>query len=116
MGQLSEQLKNWLETATPEEIERVKFKVDCKCNGIDPTDNNAHRKLKNIKIKTIISKVISYLILIQLLLMVGLFFFAAGATVEYGIPFWSWTVITCIGFGYLWIFILYKILTYDNRN
>lgn len=51
MGQLTEQLKDYLENTSPEQQEKDWFNVCCKVEGIDPNDPKAKKKLKKIECK-----------------------------------------------------------------
>ena len=42
---LVDQLKNYLENTPKEQLERDFFEIRCECEGIDPNDENAKRKL-----------------------------------------------------------------------
>ena len=48
MGQLSEQLKDYLETTTPEQQEEDFYKICCKIEGLDPNDPKSKKKLERI--------------------------------------------------------------------
>jgi len=51
MGELSNQLKEYLENTSPEQQEKDWFNVCCKVEGIDPDDPNAEKKLRKIQRK-----------------------------------------------------------------
>lgn len=51
MGELSNQLKDYLENTSPEQQEKDWFNVCCKVEGIDPDDPDAKKKLKKIQRK-----------------------------------------------------------------
>ena len=51
MGQLSDQLKEYLENTSPEQQENDWFNVCCTVEGIDPKDPDAKRKLNKINRK-----------------------------------------------------------------
>ena len=51
MGELSNQLKNYLENTSPEQQEKDWFDVCCKVEGIHPNDPAAKKKLKRIQRK-----------------------------------------------------------------
>ena len=51
MGELSNQLKDYLENTSPEQQEKDWFNVCCKVEGIDPDDPKAKKKLKKIQRK-----------------------------------------------------------------
>lgn len=40
-----DQLKDYLNNTPKEQLERDFFEIECKCEGIDPNDKNAERKL-----------------------------------------------------------------------
>lgn len=46
MGELSNQLKNYLETTSKEQQEKDFFEICCKIEGIDPSLSNAKKLLK----------------------------------------------------------------------
>lgn len=48
MGQLSEQLKEYLDNATPEQLEEDWFKVQCVIRGINPELPDADKQLKKL--------------------------------------------------------------------
>ena len=43
---LVDQLKNYLENTPKEQLERDFFEIRCKCEGIDPNDENAKRNIE----------------------------------------------------------------------
>lgn len=51
MGELSNQLKDYLENTSPEQQEKDWFNVCCKVEGINPDDPDAKKKLKKIQCK-----------------------------------------------------------------
>ena len=51
MGQLSDQLKEYLENTSHEQQEKDGFNVCCQVEGIDPNDPDAKRKLNRINRK-----------------------------------------------------------------
>lgn len=51
MGELSNQLKDYLENTSPEQQEKDWFNVCCKVEGIDPNDPDAEKKLRKIQRK-----------------------------------------------------------------
>ena len=51
MGQLTDQLKEYLENTSPEQQEKDWFNVCCTVEGIDPNDPGARRKLNKINRK-----------------------------------------------------------------
>lgn len=51
MGELSKQLKAYLDGTPKEQIEKDFFEITCRLNGIDPTSPNAKRKIKIISFK-----------------------------------------------------------------
>lgn len=51
MGNLTEQLKEYLENTSPEQQEKDWFNILCKVEHIDPNDPKAKKKLKRIQRK-----------------------------------------------------------------
>ena len=51
MGQLADQLKNYLENTSPEQQEKDWFDICCKVEGIDPNSPDAKKKLRKIQRK-----------------------------------------------------------------
>ena len=51
MGQLADQLKNYLENTSPEQQEKDWSDICCKVEGIDPNSPDAKKKLRKIQRK-----------------------------------------------------------------
>lgn len=55
-----EQLRKYLDETPKEQLERDFFEIECTCQGIDPNDPNAKRKLNMIKLGVFLKKVLHY--------------------------------------------------------
>ena len=100
MGQLSDQLKEYLDNTSPEQQEKDWFNISCKVEGIDPNDPDAKKKLNKINRKRKWESIIPSIDKIAIDIFISLLFMVSCIPLLAGKYLW-FVVIYILGFLFL---------------
>ena len=100
MGQLTDQLKEYLENTSPEQQEKDWFDVCCQVEGIDPNDPKAKGKLNKINRKRKWESIIPSIDKIAIDIFISLLFMVSCIPLIAGKYLW-FAVVYILGFLFL---------------
>ena len=100
MGQLSDQLKEYLDNTSPEQQEKDWFNISCQVEGIDPNDPDAKKKLNKINRKRKWESIIPSIDKIAIDIFISLLFIVSCIPLLAGKYLW-FAVVYILGFLFL---------------